>query len=1469
MSPLPRPGSAAGSGPRRALRASFWALMCAVIMIAHPAVAQNIVRDNTPGQDNVGIINPDANGTYTITGDDGVKNADNTFVMHSMTEFQLDEGEIARFTDNANDIVTVRDVLVRVTGGNTSTLSGRIESLYNDADLLFVNPNGVLFGSTFSIDVQQSFVVSTADLIELQDIDPNTDERTEVATIAINGDIDNDGGIPDALPAFTSRDARAFGFLAAGPAGGDIIVDGFNADGSDPNAPENGFVFFGHNIQFATGQGAREIFTNGRNLLAVGLGESGWILGDGTIGDDIPLLLNEARDSFLPRAGGQIVSRADFTTTGDGFDSGALTLLGREIRLVSGSIDTGATGAGLFGGDVILVGRDIDIAVDIDTSSVFDDAGDVVALATNSIQFFGGPRNIDTRGGFAADAGAVFLQGSSELVADRLTIQMADPNRGNAASLVQLIGGQVSFAGSTVEASTSVDGGAGFFFATGENVDLTSANINLENNGTSGTSVISITGTDTVDLSDAILDASATSGSNGGSVTVQFGELTQNGGTEILVDGAIAGTIEFIQLDVSPTDTPPDDDFAPAFDPLLVGLGEDPGGAGLLSEDVSLSTGPFGFLSTGIGFASFSPNAQRTARNRVSLREARKERALTLTAATEAEAQREDDASGSVSIFTQAGQHAPLVPRTCRALAERDRKSRLLARANQGLPASPEDWLIAYDASGDRLLAATRTPGLSPVAAIAPQGAETRGPTDAGAQQDLTEAALAIRAGLYEDAAAHFTRAIDALLASDDPRSASEAMLAYAQLQLQEGHYRAAQRELERALEIARPLGDEAHVSAIRTSLGNALIATGQFSQAEEELTRGLAVAGNQPQAADTGAVALHHLGNKHAAERDLRGARRAFERSAKLAGWKGLIADEARARLGIARVAVESGDLGGGLREIRRARPLIANLPRIEDRVPLSIHMGSTLGAVATHSRRHRKSALRDAFDAFDQARRSAEEAGDLRGVALANLNLGALYQEEQHRAEALYLTRLARRAAEGISAPEILYRTHWQEGQILWGQHQVEASLSALRRAVGILEETKPIPSEGYGSSDALFRRQVGAVYRDAVDHLLRASALQSSAARSQALVLEARDVLERFKAAELRDYFEDECIASAAGGGRAVDSLGAGAAVIYTVTLPDRLELLVALPRGVERVSVPVSQARLHKTVDRFRNAVQNPLSRNYLKSARQLHDWLVRPIAGRLEEQQIETVVMIPDGRLRTVPFSALHDGQQYLGERYALATALSLRLLVPSEVETQAGRPVLAGVSEGVQGFSPLAAVDQEIAQIRDTFGGEVLLNRDFTLDQVRGAVARETPGVVHLATHAVFSGNPKTSFLLTYGGRVGFDDLSDVVGMTRADGAPLDLLVLSACETAVGNDRAGLGFTGSAIRAGARSALGSLWPISDAAAGALMVDFYRGLGSAGQSKARALQQAQAKLREDDRFAHPYYWAPFTLVNDWL
>jgi len=161
------------------------------------------------------------------------------------------------------------------------------------------------------------------------------------------------------------------------------------------------------------------------------------------------------------------------------------------------------------------------------------------------------------------------------------------------------------------------------------------------------------------------------------------------------------------------------------------------------------------------------------------------------------------------------------------------------------------------------------------------------------------------------------------------------------------------------------------------------------------------------------------------------------------------------------------------------------------------------------------------------------------------------------------------------------------------------------------------------------------------------------------------------------------------------------------------------------------------------------------------------------------------------------------------------------------------------------------------------------LNDAFRTGRLEEELRERPPGVVHLASHAEFTGDPRSSFVLTHDGRLTMDRLSDLVESGRFGDEPLELLVLSACRTAAGDERAALGLAGVAVRAGARSAMGSLWSVSDQAASELVVDFYSELGRRDTSKAEALRRAQLALLAQKRFAHPYYWAPFLMINNWL
>jgi CHAT domain-containing protein len=428
--------------------------------------------------------------------------------------------------------------------------------------------------------------------------------------------------------------------------------------------------------------------------------------------------------------------------------------------------------------------------------------------------------------------------------------------------------------------------------------------------------------------------------------------------------------------------------------------------------------------------------------------------------------------------------------------------------------------------------------------------------------------------------------------------------------------------------------------------------------------------------------------------------------------------------------------------------------------------------------------------------------------------------------------------------------------------------AALNAYRRAVDLVEETRPEMRARYGAGEAEFQRQVEPVYLTLVDALLQRAG-RSEARDKQAPLKEARDVVERWKAAELRDYFRDECVAELEAQAAPVESLSRSAAVIYPIQLPDRLELLVSSRSGIRQYTVPVGADEATRAINRFRELLARRTTREFRRPAQQLHAWLVQPYADELASQGVDTLVFVPGGALRTVPLSALHDGERFVVERFAVAITPSLKLLAPKQLDLSDTRLLLAGVSESVQGFAALESVPKELSEIRDLYGGELLLDEDFRLSRLEEEFRERRPRVVHLATHATFTGDPRTSFVLTYDKKLTMQGLSELVGAGRFSEEPLELLVLSACSTAAGDERAALGLSGVAIRAGARSAMGSLWNVSDRASTELVVGFYRELGSPGVSKAQALQRAQRQMLASPGFEHPFYWAPFLMINNWL
>jgi CHAT domain-containing protein len=573
-----------------------------------------------------------------------------------------------------------------------------------------------------------------------------------------------------------------------------------------------------------------------------------------------------------------------------------------------------------------------------------------------------------------------------------------------------------------------------------------------------------------------------------------------------------------------------------------------------------------------------------------------------------------------------------------------------------------------------------------------------------------------------------------------------------------------------------------------------------------------------------------------------------------------------ARAQLNTATALSRAGRNEDAKNALDQAVIMVTALQDSHDKAFALITAGLAYQTLRPHFPNLADQLILKSWQALNAAGGVADKIGNRRAASYAWGYMGALYESEQRYDEALELTGRAILAGQHAVATEALYRWHWQAARLLKARNDSENAIAAYRKAVAALESVRPelAPTSGAES----FREGAGRLYFEFADLLLRRAA-SATAQAEKPFLTEARDVIEKFKGAELRDYFRDDCIDAARSRSMDVERVSPSTAVLYPILLPDRIELLVSVHGDLKRFTVPVSADTLTQEVRTFRKRLMKRTTRQYLPHAQRLYDWLIRPIEPLLKSLPIDTLVVIPDGPLRTVPMAALHDGEQFLIARYAVATTPGLRLTDSRPLRRGNPKALSAGLSKAVQDFSPLPDVAAELENVQRLYPGRVLLNSDFLLSRLEAELQQNIFSIVHIASHGQFDSDARKSFILTFDDKLTMDKLETFVGRLRFREDPLALLTLSACETAAGDDRAALGIAGVAIKAGASSALATLWFINDEASSALVSEFYRQLRSSSASKAVALQRAQLKVMEDPVYEHPIYWSPFLLLSNWL
>ncbi|WP_446384031.1 CHAT domain-containing protein [Coleofasciculus sp. E2-BRE-01] len=494
-------------------------------------------------------------------------------------------------------------------------------------------------------------------------------------------------------------------------------------------------------------------------------------------------------------------------------------------------------------------------------------------------------------------------------------------------------------------------------------------------------------------------------------------------------------------------------------------------------------------------------------------------------------------------------------------------------------------------------------------------------------------------------------------------------------------------------------------------------------------------------------------------------------------------------------------------------------------------------------------------------KAVKQARQINDPRAEAYALYQLGQLYQANGTLDDSKTLSQQALKLAQEINADDIAARAGGQLGEILQKQGKTSEALAAYKIAFDNIQSLRSDLVAISSDVQFDFKEGIEPLYRQLVSLLLKEG-------DNQANLQQARDVMEALQLAELDNFFQDACLDTHP---VALEEIDTQAAVIYPIILPDRLEVILSIPnQPLTHYATQLTQAEVESTLTQLYSALSPGYpSSERLQLSQQVYNWLIQPAEAAMASQDIQTLVFVPDGFLRNLPMAALYDGEQYVLQKYQIVFSPGLQLF-PQGLPQEELSLLAAGLTEARQGFSPLPGVDEEIAQVSQQVNSKVLFNENFSFGTFKDLINNESFPIVHLATHGQFSSNPEETFLLTWSDRISIEDF-DLIFQKRRLGLlrPIELLVMSACQTAAGDNRATLGLAGFALRSGAKSTIASLWSVSDESTSIMMQEFYHQLTDLKVSKAEALRQAQLTLLEEPLYKHPYFWAAFVLIGNWL
>jgi CHAT domain-containing protein/predicted negative regulator of RcsB-dependent stress response len=674
------------------------------------------------------------------------------------------------------------------------------------------------------------------------------------------------------------------------------------------------------------------------------------------------------------------------------------------------------------------------------------------------------------------------------------------------------------------------------------------------------------------------------------------------------------------------------------------------------------------------------------------------------------------------------------------------------------------------------------------------------------------------------------------------------------------GFYRRSRNILEQVNKNLQTVTDLSLKAKGLMSLGVALEVVGDLEKSQSVLSESLTIA-EDINLSQLGEIYLR-LGNTARAREDFQQAEKYYQQAIENSSSP---LNKLQAQINQLSLFIKTEETQKASTLIPQIQSLLIKLPPSRDKIYAQVNFVDNAIQIDNKIRAIKNNEL---AQILATAVKQAKQLKDFKAQSYALGELGYLYEDNKQFSEALQLTNQAVAIALDLQATEAIPMLRWQQGRLLKAQGKKDSAIAAYSQAVkGIETLRQDLVAVNSENSDMQFsfRKRVEPIYRQLVELLVQDVDKLPQETKQQYLE-KSRLLIEGLQQRELENFFRAACLTARK---QNIDNIDKQAAVIYPIILNQSLEVIVSLPgQPLKHYSTKLSseaRERIFQEVRQYLNPVFK--STDILPSAQKIYDLLIRPAETDLKNQNIKTLVFVLDGRLRSLPMAILHDGEQYLIEKYNIALTPGLQLLPVSPISFEKRNTLTAGLAVSRQGFSALPGVEREIREINQIVPSKTLLNERFSKNLVEKQINKIPFSVIHFATHGQFSSKAKDTFVLTWDDKIQVNDFNQLFQKNN-DKEAIELLVLSACKTAKGDERAILGLAGIAVRSGARSTIATLWSVRDKSTSEMMTQFYRILTQTNTTKAQALRQAQLSLLKNPKYKHPYYWSPFILVGNW-